>query len=311
MITLSIIIVSYNTKELLINCLHSIFRKSFNIDFEVIVVDNASFDDSAKEVKKNFPEIKLITNRRNVGFSKANNQAFKICKGEYILLLNPDTVVLSNVLKTMVNFMSKNPKCGVLGCKILNPDLTLQRSCFKFPTLLTRFLRMTYLEKLFPRNRFLAMRRLGDWNYNEVREVDFVSGACLMTRKEILENTGFLDENLFWTEDADLCYRIKKKGWNVCFTPNARVIHYGGQSSASNIYVKLLNQYWSQIKFYKKHYKNWNCTILKIMFLYELILKIIIRSIGVVFNRPRDAKIRLKAYFDVIKKIFPLIEKSN
>jgi len=191
---LTISIVNINNCSLLDKCLKSIFEKTHKANFEVFVVDNASRDGSQKMVKEKFPQVRLIENNKNLGFSAANNQVIKESKSKYLLLLNNDTVVLEDALDKMVEFMDKHEDAGALGCKLLNSDGTLQPSCRKFPNLLVYILILLKLHRLFPELKILKRYFMTDFNHQETREVDQVMGACLMMRREAIDDVGLLDE---------------------------------------------------------------------------------------------------------------------
>jgi GT2 family glycosyltransferase len=228
----SIVIVAWNVKELLYNCLKSVFDETKGIDFEVIYVDNASEDGSVEMVAKEFPEVKIIVNKENKGFTKANNQAIRISQARYVLLLNSDTVVLDNAIAKLVECADVHPRAAVVGCKVLNPDKTLQRACFMYPSILNMLLFATYLRSIFPRSRFFGRERMTWWDFNDIREVETVCGCCSLVRNEAIKLVGLMDEVYYvYGDDPDWCYRFKKNGWKILFTPEAEIIHYGGQST--------------------------------------------------------------------------------
>jgi GT2 family glycosyltransferase len=278
---LSIIIVSYNTKDLLIQCLSSVLKTPSDLDFEIIVVDNCSKDGSVEEVQKNFPQVKLIINQVNVGFAKANNQAIVNTAGEYFLLLNSDTKALPGALDLMVDYMGQNRKVGALGCKLLNEDFSLQGSCRHFPTLLVLSFQLYGLNALFPRSRLFGRYPMSYWDHNQIRKVDWISGACLLLRREAIDQVGLLDENYFmYSEDTDWCYRINRAGWDVVFLPEAKVIHFGGASAQlSNrgvFYDNTLTYdlYRSLFYYFKKFHGKFKASILRILVATSLFLRI-------------------------------------
>lgn len=232
MVDVSIIIVSWNTRDILCQSLQSIYEQTTALEYEVIIIDNASSDGTAAMIKTQFPKAILVENTINKGFATANNQAIVLAKGRYFLLLNPDTIVLDNAINKTIHFADQNPQAAVVGCKVLNPDRTLQPTCFMFPSLLNMFLSSTYLYKLFEKNRFFGRERMTWWDRNDTREVDVVTGCFMLVRRDAIEQTGLMDERFFvYGEETDWCYRFKKNGWRVLFTPEAQIIHYGGQSS--------------------------------------------------------------------------------
>jgi GT2 family glycosyltransferase len=228
----SIIVVAWNIKNFVHDCLKSVYEVTKGILFEVIYVDNASKDGSVDMVKNKFPEVKIIENDKNHGFSKANNQAIKIAQGRYVLLLNADTVVLDDAIAQTVAFADAHMDTAVVGCKILNPDRTLQHSCMMEMSILNQFLAATYLYKIFPHKRFFSRETMTWWDFNEVREVGAVKGCYFLVRRTAIEQVGLMDERyFFYGEEMDWCYRFKKAGWKIMFTPIGEIIHYGGQSS--------------------------------------------------------------------------------
>ncbi len=267
---LSIIIVNYNVKEFLQNLIYSIYKAVENIKYEIIVVDNASDDGSIEFLQEKFPEIKLIINEKNLGFSKANNIGLKHAGGEYILLLNPDTIVQEDTFEKMINFFEKTPDAGMAGCKILNPDGTLQLACRRsFPGPWTSFCKVTGLSNLFPNSRLFARYNLTYLNENETYEVDAVSGSFMMIKREVYEKVGNLDEQFFmYGEDLDWCYRMQKAGYKVYYVHNTTIIHYKGESTKrsgideTKIFYKAMNL------FVKKH--------LATSFIVEIILQLAI-----------------------------------
>ncbi len=231
MLDLSICIVNWNVRELLKACLNSIYKNTKDITFEVIVVDNNSSDDSVRMVKSDFPQVRMIENKDNAGFTKANNQAIKISQGRNIMLLNPDTEVMDNALNKMVRFLESRRDCGALGCKLLNTDGTLQRSCRTFPALETMLYSALFLDQLFPKSRIFGKYFMTWWDFNETREVDQPMGSALMIKKDVLDKVGLFDENIFiWFDEVDLTYRIKKAGWKIYFTPEAQIKHHLSRS---------------------------------------------------------------------------------
>lgn len=257
MLDLSIIIVNWNTKDLLKECLKSIYKETEDILFEIYVVDNASSDGSSKMIKEGFPRVNLIENKKNVGFSIANNQAIKLGKGNYILLLNPDTVVLNRCLEKMLEFMEGHPGVGAAGCKIFDSSGNVDyfRSAKRFPTPFTRFFVDLSLDKMFPKIKLFGKYSMTGWDRNDVREVDVLSGAFMFMRRETIEDVGLLDENFFiLAEDIDLCYRIKKNNWKIMFNPDAKIIHHIGQSIDRVKMTRLKNAIYSNLLYFQKHH---------------------------------------------------------
>lgn len=253
----SIIIVNWNTRDILKECLQSVYQQTEGVDFEVIVIDNASDDDSVAMIKSDFPQVVLIENKENKGFATANNQGMAVAKGRYCLLLNSDTVVLDNAITKTVEFADHQDKTAVVGCRVLNPDKTLQPTCFMFPSLLNMFLSSTYLYKLFRRSKFFGRERLTWWQRDDVRQVDVVTGCFMLVSRQAIDQVGMMDESFFmYGEETDWCYRFKKAGWNVLFTPGAEIIHLGGQSSAKVRGEMVVQLRIGILQFMKKHYNG-------------------------------------------------------
>jgi len=257
----SVIIVNWNTVDLLRQCLLSITAETVGLEFEVIVVDNASSDGSVEMIVRDFPETVLIANTKNAGFATANNQGIAIAHGRYVLLLNSDTIVLDGAIQRTVAYADKNIDAAVVGCRVLNPDLTLQHSCFMFPSLLNWFLSASYLYKIFPRSRFFGREQMTWWLRTDEREVDVVTGCFMMVRREAIADVGTMDEDFFmYAEETDWCYRFKARGWTNRFTPDAEIIHIGGASAAklgarraqiSNAsFIRYMCKHWSKPRAY-------------------------------------------------------------
>lgn len=250
----SIIIVAWNVRKFVQECLKSVYEHTKGIDFEVIYVDNASEDGSVEMVKGSFPDVRIIENNQNNGFIKANNQGIEISKGRYVLLLNSDTILLNNAIAKTVEFADNNPEAAVVGCRVLNPDQTLQRTCFMYPSVLNMFLAATYLYKVFPKSRFFGRERMTWCDFDEPMEVETVCGCYSLVRREAIDQVGLMDEQYFvYGDDPDWCYRFKKAGWKVMFTPDGRIIHYGGQTTGQMRREFKLQLYGSELIFMKLH----------------------------------------------------------
>lgn len=255
---LSIVIVNYNVKAFLQNCLLSIRRACEKIDHEIIVVDNASDDGSIELIKKNFPEVILIESQTNLGFSKANNLGLKRSTGKYICLINPDTIVEENTFEHMIDFMDNNPDVGLAGCKILNPDGTFQLACRRsFPTPWVAFTKIIGLSKLFPKSRLFAKYNLTYLDENQTYEVDAVSGSFMFLRREVYEIIKGLDESFFmYGEDLDYCYRVKKSGYKVYYVHSTQIIHFKGESTKRSNIDELKHFYDAMRLFVRKHFSS-------------------------------------------------------
>lgn len=256
-IALSITIVNWNTREDLHNALCSIDQHPPQEPFEVIVVDNASNDGSVAMVKEEFPKVQLIANDWNAGFTKGHNQAWKASRGEYLFILNSDTITLSGSLQKLLEFARDHPEAGIIGPRLLNPDGSLQYSCRRFPNLAAAVFRNTPLGKLFPQNRYTRDYLMTDWDHTLSRPVDWVSGAALLTRRDLFEQLNGFDEGFYmYCEDVDLCYRAWQAGAQVIYYPDAPIIHAIGHSTdqAANKMIRVFHT--SMYRFYRKHYAH-------------------------------------------------------
>jgi hypothetical protein len=253
---LSVVIVNWNGIEYLEECLDSVFAHTAGIGVEVLFVDNASTDGSVAFVRRHYPQVHVIVNRENAGFARANNQAFPHCRGRYILLMNPDTRVLGDALSAMTAFMDTHPDAGIAGCRVLNPDLTLQLACRRsIPTPSVALYRMVGLARILPSSRRFARYNLTYMDDSKEMEVDAVSGSFLMFRPELLSTVGDLDEQFFlYGEELDWCLRARQKGWKVWYNPGAEIIHYkGGLSKRSKLRSKY-EFHRAMLVFHNKHF---------------------------------------------------------
>jgi len=296
---LSVIIVNWNTQQVTCDCLRSIYEQPSRLACEVIVIDNASSDRSVEAIRRAFPQVRLIENKENRGFAAANNQGMAVASGRYLLLLNSDTIVLDNALDKAVQFAGEQPDAAVVGCRVLNPDKTLQRTCFMFPSLANMFLAISYVYKLFPRNKFFGRERMTWWDRSDVREVDVVTGCFMLVRREAIDEVGVMDERFFmYGEETDWCYRFKEAGWKVLFTPVAEIIHLGGQSSKKVRVDMLIQLRISILRFMRKHYGwlTYHLACLLVM-LFFVVRVPVWALVALLHGKQRtDAIARLKAY---------------
>lgn len=271
-IDLSIIVLSFNTKELLWECLVSIRENApSDLNLEVIVVDNASIDGSADAVRSEFPKITLIANKENVGYTKGNNMAIKKAKGRYVLFLNADTVVHKNTLEAMVDFMDAYRDAGTATCRVELPNGKLDDSCHRgFPTPWRAFCHFFGFSRIFPRSRIFAGYSMGWKDLSKTHRIDSCSGAFMIVRRIAGEAISWWDEDFFWYgDDLDFCYRLKEKNWKVYFVPTVKILHYKGVSGGIKNISQHLTRATRQTRlratkarfeamkiFYKKHYMN-------------------------------------------------------
>ena len=295
----SIAIVNWNTKELLRDCLTSIYKRAGEVDYEVIVVDNASTDGSAEMTKNFFQQVILIENIENRGFAAANNQAMAVAKGRYILLLNSDTIVLDSSIANTVRFADTHPQAGVIGCQVLNPDGTVQPTCFMFPSMLNMLLSSTYLYKLFPKSRFFGREHMTWWDRSDVRQVEVVTGCFMLVRREAIEQVGMMDERFFmYGEETDWCYRFGKNGWKVMFAPVGQIIHFGGQSTSQKPVAMIVQLWLSILKFIRKHYSRPAYLIARLMIAFFFAVRLPLWFAAFFFrpNERSEAAIKMQAY---------------
>ena len=254
----SIVIVSYNGREHLRRCLESLAAHPPAVEHEVIVVDNDSRDGSAPMVASDFPDVHLLRLPRNVGFAAGANKGIKEAKGEAIVLLNPDSEIEADPFAPLLAYLREHEEAGIVAPRLLNPDGSLQLSCRRFPNFsVALFNRYSLLTRLFPRNRYSRQYLLSDWRHDSVSEVDWVSGACLMVRRSLLERIGLLDESYFmYIEDVDLCQRVHRAGYKVVYYPEASVIHHIGRSSRTLPTRSIMARHRSMWHYYKKYLRR-------------------------------------------------------
>ena len=250
---LSVIIVNFNARDYLVGCLESLFKTTQESTIEVFVVDNGSTDGSCEQVATRFPGVNLICNTVNKGFSGANNQAIKLAKSDLVLLLNNDTMGLPGAIDTMVRIMKERADLGVVGCTLRNADMSVQISFGRMINIRNEIVLKLVMDRYRKGGRI--MKRYLEWRGHKECRPDWVSGACLMARREALHRVGLMDENFFmYTEEVDLCYRIRQLGYSVLYTPEAEIIHFGGRSTETNIAKTVIEYRRSQLYFYKTHY---------------------------------------------------------
>ncbi|MFC1555508.1 glycosyltransferase [candidate division KSB1 bacterium] len=285
MIKLSVIIVNYNVRDFLEQALYSIQRALENISSEVYVVDNASSDGSTKIVRERFPDVQIIENNNNVGFARANNMAIERASGQYIALINPDTLVKEDTFESILHGFEEFPEAGMIGCKVLNPDGTLQLSCRRsFPTPWIAMTRMTGLSYLFPKNRIFGRYNLTYLNEDSIEEVDAISGSFMTVSRKVIDSVGGLDEDFFmYGEDLEWCYKIKEAGWKILYYPKTSIIHYKGESSRQSSMNQLKLFYDAMAIFSEKHFRSYNILtplwLLKISIWMRALFTFMLRSV--------------------------------
>jgi N-acetylglucosaminyl-diphospho-decaprenol L-rhamnosyltransferase len=292
---LSIILVCWNNKEYLENCLNSLYNDQPKCTFDVIVTDNGSSDGSQAMLREKFPQVKIIQNERNLGLGKASNQGILATNGRYVLLLNNDTIVNGGSLGRMVEYIDKNPKVGAVGGKLLNPDGSVQFCYNKFPTLPEEFLIATRIGELFspgyPTNITATKTKSICWS----------SSACLLLRRTALDQVGLIDEEYFiYGDEVDLQYRLKKAGWDIYFLPEVTTIHFGGRSMDRWRRRKMV--YRGKMFFFKKNYGSFSTWVLRLMLGILSLIKMLIWAILSIFPDQKDkAKKELNSNIEVVK----------
>jgi len=284
---LSVVIVNYNVQYFLEQCLHSVFKSGEDIPMEVFVVDNNSADGSVEMVKKKFPRVKLIANKDNLGFSKANNQAIRQAGGRYILLLNPDTVVEDKTLPKVVGFMEQHPEAGGLGVKMLDGrGKFLPESKRGLPTPGVAFCKIFGLSALFPKSKIFGRYHLGFLDNDKTHQVEVLSGAFMLLRKEALDRAGLLDEDFFmYGEDIDLSYRLEKAGYRNYYYPEARIIHYKGESTKKSSINYVMVFYKAMAIFAGKHFSRKNARTFSLLINMAIYLRAMIAILSRFFRR--------------------------
>jgi GT2 family glycosyltransferase len=286
---ISVIIVNWNTKDLLKNCLSSVYQTINNLTFEIVVVDNASTDDSMEMLERDFPQIIKICNQKNKGFGAANNQALAIMKGKYALLLNTDALLTPNAVNKLWTFCEANSHAAIVCGQLLNADGSKQNSIASFPSLLTLATNTSLLEYLFPK-QFPSKR----YKHYKPIEVDSAIGACMMIRKKALDETGAFDERyFFFFEETDLAYAMRHAGWKIYHVPDAYIYHLQGQSIGNNA-ASRIEFYRSRYQFLRKWYSHAYYCLAGGFILARLAVNCLFSSIAAIFTLGLNKKLRQK-----------------
>jgi N-acetylglucosaminyl-diphospho-decaprenol L-rhamnosyltransferase len=302
MVDLSIVIVSWNVRDLLRRCLHSILDVSHSMHVEVVVVDNASTDGSSDMVQAEFPGVHIVANSENRGFPAANNQGLAVAQGRYVLLLNPDTEVIEDGLATLAAFAEAHPDVGMVGPQLLYPDGSVQSSRRRFPTLATAVFESTWLEP-YALRRLLKRYYVLDRPDDAVQDVDWVTGAAMMARREAVEQVGPLDEGFFmYSEELDWCRRFREAGWRVVYLPTARIIHHEGKSSEQVVTARHIHFQTSKVRYFRKHHGRIAAEALRLFLLGNYVWQLGLEGAKwlVGHKRPLRAQ-RVAAYRQVLR----------
>ena len=288
MVDISFIIVNWNTRDILIDCLNSIYKTVTDIDSEIYVVDNNSTDGSQDAVKNGFPDVKLIENSTNTGFAHANNQALSVMQGRFAVLLNSDAVLQEGAIKCLLDFMDNTTKAGIAGVQLLNEDGSRQNSIDNFPSLETEILNKSILRLISP-NKYPSKAR----DYNAPIEVDSVIGACMMVGKEAIDEVGLLDEDYFiFLEETDWCFRMYKKGWKVYHVPDSRVFHLSGHSKKKAPGESQIEYYKSLYKFFRKNRCPISYITIRILKPCKIFINLLLNILGNLITLFQSEKLR-------------------
>lgn len=253
---ISIVIISWEMRDFLKKCLRSIYNFTSDVSFEIIVIDNNSSDGTSDMVRNEFPEVTLIKNRRNIGVAPARNQGISMTKGKYILILDADMELIENSIFSLYEFMETNAECGISGCKLVDNKLNLQYSCKRFPNFLSFIFRRLEQFKIVRNSKTLSYHTMRDWNHEEIREVDYLIGACQFIRKYVVEKIGMYDGKIFYgPEDLDFCLRSWKAGWKVIYYPHTSIIHHEQRITKKKIFSIISLKHFRGILYIYKKYK--------------------------------------------------------
>lgn len=279
------LIVSWNTKDLLDACLASVKQGLVGINNEIIVVDNASADGTPVLLSERHPDVRAILNKENVGFAKATNQALRQASGDYVVLLNSDTTVTTDALAKMMSFLRGNEGVGCVGPLTYYPDGRTQRSAGRFPTVWSDICEYFYLDRVFPKSTIFAGYYFGSRDFDKERDVDWVSGSCMMMTNKAVRAIGELDEQFFmYSEEIDYCYRIKQAGYRVIFTPTAEIVHYEGKSSEQRPVWAIAALHKSKYIYEQKHFSTGRMVASKTVALAGLAFRITFWSLRKLFS---------------------------
>jgi Predicted glycosyltransferases len=303
----SVIVVSWNVWSWLAPCLRSIRQALGRLEGEIIVVDNASTDGTPERVREAFPEVRLLINPANRGFPAANNQGMAVARGRYFFLLNPDTIVLDQAIEELVTFADAHPDVGVVGPQLLNPDGSVQSSRRRFPTFWTALFESTWWQPWAPRS-ILTHYYVLDRPDHEIQEVDWVTGAAMLVRREVVERVGPMDEGFFmYAEELDWCRRIRQAGWRVFYYPPAKVIHYGGRSSDQVPALQHLAFQRSKIRYFRKHHGTWAAAALRAFLIAQYLWQIGVEgSKALLGHKPAMRRERMRIYMRVVQGLLSI-----
>jgi GT2 family glycosyltransferase len=291
-VVLSICILTYQAREYLRGCLNSIYENPPDSEFEIIIVDNCSTDGTQEMLKRDYPQTVLIENPENMGFTVPMNQALRNSNGDYMLLLNPDTLIHPQAFTRLIDYMERRPDVGICGPKVLNTDGTLQKPCRRGESRpLAVFSYFLGLSTLFPNSRIFGEYLMSYMDEDETHEVAGISGSCMMIRRAVISQIGYLDERFFaYQEDADYCFRARKAGWKIYYVPTAHIIHYGGQGgSRVQPYRSIYHWHRSYWLYYQKNLADDYCFLLNWFYYLAMVLKLAVSLLLNLIRRDKRA----------------------
>jgi N-acetylglucosaminyl-diphospho-decaprenol L-rhamnosyltransferase len=294
LVRVSVIVVNWNTRDLLERCLRSVYEAAWpGVELEVIVVDNASRDGSARMVSERFPQASLIACPSNLGFARANNLAMQRATGSYFLLLNPDAELQSDALSILVQYAERHPEAGVVGPRLLNSDGSAQSSRRRFPTVATALVESTVLQRWMPDHPVLRRYYLMDRGDDDLQETDWLVGACLLVRTAAVAEVGLLDEGYFmYCEEMDWCRRLAGAGWKTVYHPEARVVHHGGQSADQDLFRRHVRFQHSKCRYFEKHHGGIISQALRVHLLGNYLFLLAEDTLKLLLPRKREMRLR-------------------
>ena len=302
-ILVSIVIVSWNTRELLGRCLASTLASELGASSEIIIVDNASSDGSAEMITKDYPGVTLIANSENRGFAAATNQGIRASHGRYVLLLNPDTKATESFLRILVGFLEDTPRAGAAGPLLLGGSGEVQGSCFQLPTLGRELWRLLHLDQLNERSS------ISHFDPHRPKKVETIGGACILVRHEVFDQIGLLDERFFiYSEEVDFCRRMFDFGWEIYWVPQAVLVHYGGESTKQVRKQMFLELYRSKIQYFRKHLGFWGTTAYKLVLIAAIVPRLFLPPLLIVCNpaRREESRSLLRNYSSLLVRLTSL-----
>jgi hypothetical protein len=298
----SVIIVSWNVCDLLRDCLESIYTNAGGLSLDILVVDSDSHDGTLAMLEQSFPQVTVLAQAENVGFTKGNNIGLRIAQGDYLILLNPDTKIIGDALNTLITYMDAHSKVGIVGPHTLNEDGTTQSTRRRFPTLLTGIFESTWLQAIAPKT-ILRRYYMSDTSDSAALDVDWVQGSAMLVRRAVYEQIGGLDEGyVMYSEELDWCKRAKLAGWSVAYIGSASIIHYGGKSSEQVIASSHIWFQRSKLRYFRKYHGWFAAQFLRLVLLLNYVVQLIIEAFKRLLGRKPDLREeRIKTYWQVLR----------